>query len=105
MLKVGVDVDWVDLEQWKTVYQPSSDTFFLFDGIADVSTCFKAVSAVEVGSGSGYVTVHTSRYLRSIGKQSVHFVADINRSCCLKTRDICERNGVLVAPICDIFAD
>jgi release factor glutamine methyltransferase len=105
MAKVAVDVDWADLGQWRMVYQPSSDTFFLCDGIAAVAGRFKDASlVVEVGSGSGYVTAYTSRYLKSLGKQSVHFTTDINRSCCLKTWEICERNGVLVAPICDVFA-
>jgi hypothetical protein len=85
--KLAPDVDWSHPEQWQTVYAPSSDTFFPCDGISALQHRFHAFSVVlEITSGSGSVTVHTHRLLRSIGKVSAHFATEINRQCCSRTR-------------------
>ena len=105
MAHVEPEVDWGDKSCWENVYEPSSDTFFLCDGIAALQDRIKNCSVIlEVGSGSGYATAYTSRLLRSVGKISFHFATDINRACCTQTRDLCERNGVIVGPFCDCFA-
>jgi release factor glutamine methyltransferase len=99
------EVDWANSGQWDKVYAPSSDTFFLCDGIVTLKDRFPPFSTVlEIGSGSGYVTAFTSHYLHSIGKTSVHFATDINLDCCFQTRHLCESNGALVSPLRDCFA-
>ena len=105
MTKIDPEVDWANTKQWETVYAPSSDTFFLCDGVKALADRIKDGSIIlEVGSGSGYVTAYTSRFMKSIGKHSLHFTTDINMDCCRKTAEICQNNDVIVAPMCDIFA-
>lgn len=104
-MQIDPIVDWGDTEQWEKVYAPSSDTFFLCDGIKQLSDRIPNNSLIlEVGSGSGYVTAYASRFLKSVGKSSIHFTTDININCCFKTLDLCTKNNVSVNPVCDNFA-
>mgnify|MGYP001056804507 CR=1 FL=1 len=105
-MQIDPIVNWDDTNQWEKVYTPSSDTFFLCDGIKELAETIPNNSLIlEVGSGSGYVTAYTSRMLKSIGKSSIHFTTDININCCQKTLEICNNNQVTVAPVCDSFAN
>jgi len=93
--KIDPDINWGDTKQWENVYSPSSDTFFLCDGIQKIVEEIPNYSHIlEVGSGSGYVTAYTSRLLKSIGKTSIHITTDINMNCCKKTQEICSNNNV-----------
>lgn len=99
-------IDWTDTEQWEKVYKPSSDSFFLTDGIKKVFDSFPyCPSVLEIGSGSGYVTAFTRMLFASKGLPSLHFTTDINPECCKKTREICTNNDVLVAPTRDKFCE
>ena len=98
------EVDWADVSQWENVYEPSSDTFFLCDGVAALASRIRPGAVfVEVGSGSGYATAYASRFMAMNGIQTLHFTTDINMRCCEKTAELCRKNGVLVAPIRDYF--
>ncbi|KAK8833808.1 S-adenosylmethionine-dependent methyltransferase [Tritrichomonas musculus] len=104
-MQIDPVVDWGNTKQWENVYAPSSDTFFLCDGIKQLSDRIPNNSLIlEVGSGSGYVTAYASRFLKSIGKNSIHFTTDININCCFKTLELCSENNVSVNPVCDNFA-
>lgn len=106
MSKPDPEIDWTDKAQWEKVYEPSSDTFFLCDGVKALAERIKPGSVIlEVGSGSGYATAYTSRYMKSLGKATLHFTTDINMNCCLKTADLCSKNDVLVAPTRDYFLE
>jgi methylase of polypeptide subunit release factors len=99
------EVDWGDIEQWKDVYSPSSDTFFLCDAIKSLSDRFKPFSLVfEVGTGSGYVSAFTAMHLKQIGKSGFHFGSDINRQSCVKTQSLCSANQIPIGSYGDIFA-
>ena len=103
--KIDPEVDWSDTSQWENVYAPSSDTFFLCDGVKSLSSRIPNFSTIlEVGSGSGYVTAYTSRLMGSLGKQTSHFATDINVECCKKTNELCSHNNVSVHAVCDNFA-
>ena len=105
MISINPEVDWGDTKQWEDVYEPSSDTFLLCDGVKELSNRIKSGSIIlEVGSGSGYATAYAYRLMASLNKFSFHFATDINMKCCLKTYELCARNGALVAPFCDEFA-
>ena len=99
-----VAIDFEDFSQWETVYEPSSDTFFLCDGISAVAADFPAVSVIaEIGCGSGYVSIYTAKLLRSLGKVGIHFATDINIDCCNLAQKISQDNRVIIAPIRDFF--
>ena len=40
----------------------------------------------------------------SMGKNSFHFSTDINLKCCLKTKELCEKNNVQIMAMRDCFA-
>lgn len=99
-------VDWSNPEQWELVYKPSSDTFFLCDGIFKLFDRFPPCPIVlEIGSGSGYVTAYTSMLFKSKGLHSIHFTTDINVECCKKTKQLCSENGVSVNAFRDRFCE
>ena len=99
-------VDWTDTDQWEKVYKPSSDSFFLCDGIKQVFDRFPPCPTVlEIGSGSGYVTAFTRRLFKSKGLPSIHITTDINIECCKKTRKLCNENDVEVFPVRDKFLE
>ena len=105
-MEIEPKVDWTNTEQWDFVYKPSSDTFFLCDGIKKVFDRFPYCPTVlEIGSGSGYVTAYTRRLFKSKGLPSIHLTTDINIECCKKTRELCNENGVSVYPIRDKFLE
>lgn len=101
---IKVSVDFEDSKQWENVYAPSSDTFFLCDGIKTIADKIpKGAIILEVGSGSGYVTAYTAMLLKKQGKASIHFTTDINIECCKKTYEICTKNGVCISTLRDSF--
>jgi release factor glutamine methyltransferase len=105
MTKLDPEIDWQDPDQWEYVYSPSSDTFFLCDGLVALSDRIPdPCTFLEVGSGSGYVTAFAARLCARLNKTSIHITTDINMRCCAKTRDVCAANKVRVFPICDSFA-
>ncbi|OHT07935.1 hypothetical protein TRFO_05052 [Tritrichomonas foetus] len=106
MERIDPVVDWENTSQWEKVYEPSSDTFFLCDGIKELGDKIpNNATILEIGSGSGYVTAYASRFLKSIKKNSIHFTTDININCCKKTIELCKNNNVDVNTICDCFAN
>ena len=103
-MDISPKVDWTDTEQWDKVYKPSSDSFFLCDGIKKVFDRFPPFPTIlEIGSGSGYVTAYTRLLLKSKGLPSIHITTDINMECCKSTRKLCKENGVEVFPLRDKF--
>lgn len=103
-MEINPIIDWSNTSQWEKVYSPSTDTFFLCDGLKSVSENIPNFSQIlEVGCGSGYVTAYCSRLLKSLGKHSIHFATDFNFECCKVTAKTCYENNVMVMPINDNF--
>ena len=89
-------LDHATLEDWDEVYEPSEDTFLLLDALYGDRARLRAARpslVVEIGPGSGAVSVYVARLLARKG--SAHSVAvDSNPRACALAARTAAANGV-----------
>jgi len=87
-------------EEWKSVYEPSDDTFLLCDALEQDRAYLNATRpqvVLEVGSGSGCVITFLAKLLQVDGGLQTHCLAtDINPAAVLATMATARANGVAV---------
>lgn len=89
----------ITFDDYKHVYEPAEDTFFLIDAIeSDLDSIRKrnATVCLEIGTGSGIVITALSHALRS---SAVCFGVDINEYACRVSKRTSTQNSTVVEMI------
>lgn len=99
-------------ERSKDVYEPAEDTFLIMDameGDASLLAALRPLVVLEVGSGSGCVSVFVCAMLREVlGRHVLSLATDINASACAETMRCAGRPANGRPPVgavrCDLVA-
>lgn len=98
-------IDHLNENDYKHVYEPSQDTFFLLDALeADIEyieTVLKPSICLEMGSGSGLIITAMAKRL----KNTLCLATDINIHACSATLNTAKKNMVNVECLYGNLAD
>ncbi|KAA1130661.1 S-adenosylmethionine-dependent methyltransferase [Puccinia graminis f. sp. tritici] len=89
------DLSHLTTQDFQHVYEPAEDTFILLDALeADAQrlVSFRPFICLEIGSGSGCVSVFIQQLLRSIS--TLHFCTDINQLALKATASTFSQNAL-----------
>lgn len=90
-------LDHLKLSDFEAVYEPSDDTYLLLDALAFDHTqkqFDRASMALEIGCGSGVVSVFVRQLCAAPGRQLLSLATDVNRKALQVTQQTAAANSV-----------